>query len=258
MIHSNQLDPPSILRHDIEQVCTYLQEATEILRQVEDVTSLVLFGSYARDDYHEYSDVDFLIITETVTRRSDILSGLPASPVKDRLNLSTFTTTVFTAMYRSGAIFVRHVLTEGKILHDNGFLKALVAEPFPDSKQYCLNELTLVKNCLGLYQDLVIFDNHYRDMLLPIWRLARQAVGVGVALKGNPVYNKSEAIKRFVQLYPALKGDVAILRKLEPFSLLTQDRVKLPFDPTGATRQVKESLSSLGRIVQFVEQENSN
>jgi predicted nucleotidyltransferase len=103
-----------------------------------EVTSLVLYGSYAEDREKQYSDIDLLIIINTelsnwrekrrieVSLRRDTASLCPLSP-------SVMTKEDFLSALESYNPLVLNVLTSGKILHDTGLFKT-VREQFEKSE----------------------------------------------------------------------------------------------------------------------------
>lgn len=102
---------------DIEDL---IQEASKLLVETARPEKIILFGSYARGDFSEDSDLDFLVILsavedtfEEMTRLERVLLSLPvpvdvlvysADDVRERAHLRG------TVLY--------HALTEGKVLHD--------------------------------------------------------------------------------------------------------------------------------------------
>jgi uncharacterized protein len=104
-------------RADIEDI---VQEAARLLVETAHPEKIILFGSFARGDFTENNDLDFLVILsdvqdtfEEMMRLERVLLALPvpvdvlvcsADDVRARAHLRG------TALY--------HALTEGKILHD--------------------------------------------------------------------------------------------------------------------------------------------
>lgn len=81
---------------------------------------VILFGSFARGDYHAASDVDLLLIKETdrpfVERIGDVLAvcdySIPMNPL-------VYTPDEFTKMHKAGNPFIEQVLKEGKIIYES-------------------------------------------------------------------------------------------------------------------------------------------
>lgn len=74
--------------------------------------NLLLYGSYARKDFHEKSDIDLLSITD----------GVPNKIIKGNINLSIYNLEKISKMSSQGALFIYHLVSEGVILNDEGNL----------------------------------------------------------------------------------------------------------------------------------------
>lgn len=81
---------------------------------------VILFGSFARGDYHAGSDVDLLIIKETgrpfTERIADVLAfcdcSIPLEPL-------VYTPEEFERMRDEGNPFIEQVLREGKVVYES-------------------------------------------------------------------------------------------------------------------------------------------
>lgn len=81
---------------------------------------VILFGSFARGDYHALSDVDMLIIKETdqsfIERIGDVLAlcdySIPLEPL-------VYTPEEFERMCKEGNSLIEQVLQEGKVIYES-------------------------------------------------------------------------------------------------------------------------------------------
>lgn len=98
-----------------EKIARYTQKVVEHVKPL----AVVLFGSFARRDIHEGSDVDMVVIAdfkEPFLERIKLLLdlndgvGLPLEPVG-------YTPEEFQRMRREGNRFVQEILEHGRILH---------------------------------------------------------------------------------------------------------------------------------------------
>ncbi|NKB23309.1 MAG: nucleotidyltransferase domain-containing protein [Kiritimatiellae bacterium] len=101
-----------ILDHDIQQVALRLGEATHAER-------IILFGSYARGDARENSDVDLVIVAKSSLprfKRSRQLYKL-FKPYPFGMDLLVYTPEEIERGKRSPIAFVSNMLREGKVLY---------------------------------------------------------------------------------------------------------------------------------------------
>ncbi len=99
-------------RQELERVLTALQRYRP--RRV------ILFGSFARGDYHAGSDIDLLVIKETerpfAERIGDVLAlcdySIPLEPL-------VYTPEEFERMRDEGNPFIEQILREGKIVYES-------------------------------------------------------------------------------------------------------------------------------------------
>jgi hypothetical protein len=90
--------------------------------------SLVLFGSRARGDHRQSSDVDVLGIVETGTIRDAVAARGTA--------FYHYPLSYLSAKAISGDLFLLHLVTEGKILHDTAGLTANLFNSFQYKNNY--------------------------------------------------------------------------------------------------------------------------
>ncbi|BFH73810.1 nucleotidyltransferase domain-containing protein [Sulfurisphaera javensis] len=76
---------------------------------------IILFGSYARGDYTEESDIDILIVSDKLStdpREAFIQTFKP----KGKIIPTAFNTSVFLKKLKEGSTFLLEILEDGKIL----------------------------------------------------------------------------------------------------------------------------------------------
>lgn len=111
--------------------------------------AVFLYGSYARGDADEYSDIDILAISPDKPNHDEILSLLSVSQ-PGLLNISHYTWTEFESMGSYGSLFLHHIAVEAKVLLYEG-----------DAK----NRLSKVLDSLPAYQYANRDLNSFRSMI---------------------------------------------------------------------------------------------
>lgn len=100
----------------------------ELLKELGDsIKSIVLYGSIARDEADEESDIDILV----VTRENNKKIHDRISRIRTTIDLKNNTLTTLVQMNRNelerciklGSPFMESVVEEGVILHDDGFFE---------------------------------------------------------------------------------------------------------------------------------------
>ena len=81
----------------------------------------ILFGSYARGDADEYSDIDLIIIAESkrpfVERFKDFSDLWKVSPIK-AIDVLVYTPQEFKEMYEQENPFIVRAVEEGKVIYE--------------------------------------------------------------------------------------------------------------------------------------------
>lgn len=98
----------------LEKLSRYVAEVVEKLKPQK----VILFGSFARGDFHEASDVDVVVVADFIEGFLDRIKmlmemnrfGIPLEPVG-------YTPQEFEEMKERGNPFIREVTEKGKILY---------------------------------------------------------------------------------------------------------------------------------------------
>ncbi|MCX7572028.1 nucleotidyltransferase domain-containing protein [Tumebacillus sp. DT12] len=153
----------------------------ETYRLATDIEAICLFGSVARGDNDENSDIDLLIVVEDCDEQS--LIDYKAKIIEE-LNVpyhwvSLYRKSSIIDMHRYGSYFLWHVKTEGKILFSkNGFLEKVFTDLPPYNKtrenltdylEVCRDiESSLERDSLTLGYDLSILASIARNTCIAI------------------------------------------------------------------------------------------
>lgn len=101
----------------------------EVLKELKrDIDALVLYGSVAKGEVHEESDIDILVISKKggtiedkvldISYSIDLKNGTVTSHVY-------YTPEEFNRLVNLGSPFAEDILTHGKVLYDNGTFQRL-------------------------------------------------------------------------------------------------------------------------------------
>lgn len=110
--------------------------------------SIIIFGSYARNDYNEDSDIDMLLIHPEYH---------PAIQI-GKLSVSIYSTNKLIEFARNGSLFILHLIKEGKVLEGHDILETLENEfKMPNFKNL---ENELLESCKLLLVSEEEFENY--------------------------------------------------------------------------------------------------
>ncbi len=96
-----------------------LEEIVNRIKKSEDVEKIILFGSTARGEMDEYSDIDIVVIKETkerFIRRILDIESFADLPV--HVDVFVYTPSEFATMLGEGNPFVERIIREGKIIYE--------------------------------------------------------------------------------------------------------------------------------------------
>lgn len=91
---------------------------------------VVLYGSVARGDYTEESDVDVLVVGDFIPEDPREAYSLLLDPEHPKVQPIGFNTLIFLRKLREGSTFVLEVLEDGRILYADEEFLALVRREF--------------------------------------------------------------------------------------------------------------------------------
>jgi len=87
---------------------------------IEDLLSIVLFGSKAREDEDDFSDVDIFLLVEDIPqdRISEIIDIIKTRLPYNNIGISLYTLSSYKQLLREGSIFIWHLKLEGLIIYN--------------------------------------------------------------------------------------------------------------------------------------------
>jgi len=110
------------------------QQLKRILEEMEpyEAERIILFGSHARGEADEYSDLDLVVIKDTDERFLDRLARVyELAPESGAMDVLVYTPDEFTTMLEEGRAFVEQVVQDGIVIYDR--LQGTLAWKLPES-----------------------------------------------------------------------------------------------------------------------------
>lgn len=97
-----------------------IAKATELLREAAKPKKIILFGSYARNEADEGSDIDFLVVEKTVKDRVAEMVRLNRvlSPLRIPVDLLVVSEEMFDYWSSTPGSVYYNALTEGKTIYE--------------------------------------------------------------------------------------------------------------------------------------------
>ena len=101
-----------IVERELERIVTRLRTL--------DPERIVLFGSFARGDFHEGSDIDLIVVMNTEQRYIDRIGQVLATVDVTDFDVEphVYTPTEYEELKRSGAVLVEAAEREGRMLYE--------------------------------------------------------------------------------------------------------------------------------------------
>lgn len=206
-----------------------------------------LYGSVARGDADELSDVDVLVVGDSASLTEEERASLPSN---GPLSLSHYTWGEFEAMALYGSLFLHHLRSEGKPLSHVGEGRNRIGQLLDALPRY-----------MFAGRDLVAFERTVDDVRRglevgtpPAFELAvlggvvRHASVLACYLAGHPTFGRG-AIRRACR-YLSLSTDASGFETLYLFRVHEFGRCALPHQPSlaeahGWVERMREYLAAL-------------
>jgi predicted nucleotidyltransferase len=237
-----------LLRTHAHVIARHLAEAPA-------VEGVCLFGSVARGDAVETSDIDLLVVgADTELTPSKLLRTIPEQLRNLRLSLLYYSGDDLEALFASGASFVDHLRHEGEILYDErGTLSHVLEDEFSPSLNVA-DELESELARLEVYEDLAMFKDNFLFVLAQLYAIGKSIVMLGLVSEGASEYNREAAFAAFERRHADHADDLRRVARLRPFyALVTRRRSEaLPFPYRGADGEAREAIEAIRRLAAII------
>jgi len=156
--------------------------------EIKGLLSIVLFGSKARKDEDDFSDVDIFLLVDDVpqVRITEIINLIKTKLPFNNIGISLYTISTYRQLLLEGSMFLWHLKLEGRILYTKSDLNLYNGlEPFTNfKKNYLIYEnlfisakSSLQKNGLNEYDLSQLFFICRNICLLTCFKLSNPTFG---------------------------------------------------------------------------------
>jgi Nucleotidyltransferase domain len=195
--------------------------------RIDDVEAVLLFGSVARGDAGNASDIDLLVVTKNPVKRQDLASEIPAdaSPIFHTWD------SLQRAREMDWSFFV-HLREEGVPVEDReGRLGQALVEVKPPSPQAARASLEQGLAYLKTFEKLDRFGSSYRFALARIYVLAKRTCMEDNTTRNVVAFSRKSAFAAFGEHHESIRDEVDWISGLWPFAATAQGRrPSLPTD----------------------------
>lgn len=189
-----------------------------------------LYGSHARGDADELSDVDMLVVSESVDDPIDVSDLYPARGA----SVTRYSWAELEGMVESGSLFLLHLVSEGRPLSEAPTVKGRLAAALSRLGRYKF----AARDARG-------FSDVLRDVrqslsnggssvyeLATLGTVVRHAAILACAMAGHPCFSRYEPVRRVSELW-GIKGPWEIeFDLLYRYRLYADGRLSKPPDAT--------------------------
>lgn len=235
----------------------FLEKATGAMAR-SDVLALIVFGSIARGDESESSDVDLIVLLDESVDRKKIkkilFEAAAGTPFEGRLTPIFFTPEKLAQELTRRPSFAGHLEDEGLLLFQAPRAKPLVQSlsSLPAITHSSLQEeLRERTELLNQYKHLERLNNRFTPALAQLYALGRSVVIVKLMQQGVRQYNWGEIFDTLSERKLGLANDLDRIKRLRPYYEYVHDRHSDPEAlPPVDEDEVQAVIASLRRIAQ--------
>lgn len=188
-----------------------VSQAERRLREDPRCRGIVLFGSAARGDYADHSDVDLLIVHDDLVPE-DLLDDLDP-----RISPSFYDRARLSRLQRQSPLFANHLAREGKVLHD---LDGAISRTLADVRDLRCEDANAIALKTQRRLHHVLADPEFKpgdlSSLGELYALAKQSALLVSAERREYEFGRSRAFGELMHTKSFLRKDVEKAQRLEP------------------------------------------
>ncbi len=225
--------------------------SAHLAASVEAVEGVCLFGSVARDDHRDASDIDLLVLGSDPELTAGRLVRLLSGSFHDRISISYHTPDSLAKYLNRWSRFGVHLRTEGEILFDrHGHLQNALDVHSPFSTKDELGQQLLN---LATFDHLERFGGRFLFPLAHLYGIGRTVVFALLAERGIFEFNQDRAFERLQTLVPEAYQDIDTVGSLRSFSQLVHGRQRtgLPFGFEDCATAVAAARDAIHRLIEL-------
>lgn len=191
------------------------------LRELPEILGIALFGSTARGDADEGSDVDVLVVRSDSARTKDVRSRVTELLATRQLEASVLIRSE-AQLAREVArrpSFAAHLIDEGVVLHESASWTGfdVILSEVDVSPEAMDDEIGIRSKDLRSFADIRPFNGHYFAYLANLYAIGRSVVIARLLARGVHEYRWRCAFSRYSELRPDLKPGLEAIEDLRPF-----------------------------------------
>jgi len=159
-----------------------------------------LYGSHARGDADELSDVDVVVISESV---EDPIDSNDLHPSGKAASVTRYTWEELEGMIEGGSLFLRHLQMEGRPLCESrsveGRLSAALTRLGP--YRFAIRDVGGFADVLIDVRHSLLCEGSLVFELATLGTVVRHASILGCAMAGQPCFSRLEPVRRISELW---------------------------------------------------------
>ena len=156
---------------------------------------IIIFGSIARNDYTENSDVDILTINIEKNLAEKYINNIKIPNFPH--NYVEYNSEIFSMFYNSGSLFLYHIFTQGVLIHGDIEKWKLIKNNFNVKKSF-KEEILKIKEDTTTYSNIKIFNNHFTSAISNLYPMIKNLCIFSLANKGIYEFNKDKCITLYI------------------------------------------------------------